>query len=187
MNNSTQPANRRGDVQGVTHHQRFWIAVASAEHVAIGRQLGIMQVCHGKAGPLRRLQKGDAVTYYSAKLQMQASDPCQSFTATGVIADNDVYQVDMGGGFRPYRRRVVFAEAAAASIRPLLNSLNFTRGRTNWGYAFRYGLLEISADDHQLIVGAMLKQPGRHCRYSTAPEIRSTEIQQQDQPKRPVM
>jgi hypothetical protein len=182
--------NKRNDSaydQDAAAGQRFWIAVASAEHVAIGRQLGIMQVCHGKAAPLRRLRAGDGVTYYSSKLQIQGSDPCQCFTATGLIADDDVYQVDVSGGFRPYRRRVVFAEAATAPIRPLLSSLSFTRGRANWGYAFRYGLLEISANDHRLIIEAMSKQPGRRCRNSTAPGVHSTEMQGEDQPKRPVM
>jgi len=28
-----------------------WIAVASAEHVRLGRKKGFMQVCHGKAAP----------------------------------------------------------------------------------------------------------------------------------------
>jgi hypothetical protein len=30
---------------------RNWVAVASAEHVRIGRSHGFMQVCHGKAAP----------------------------------------------------------------------------------------------------------------------------------------
>lgn len=34
---------------------KSWIAVASAEHVRSGRAQGFMQVCHGKAAPLRRL------------------------------------------------------------------------------------------------------------------------------------
>ena len=42
-----------------------WIAVASAEHVARGRAGGFMQVCHGKAAPLRRIHAGDLVAYYS--------------------------------------------------------------------------------------------------------------------------
>ena len=44
---------------------RNWLAVASAEHVEIGRDAGFMQVCHGKATPLRRVQPGDRVVYYS--------------------------------------------------------------------------------------------------------------------------
>jgi hypothetical protein len=43
---------------------RNWLAVASAEHVRIGRAEGFMQVCHGKAVPLRRLRPDDWVIYY---------------------------------------------------------------------------------------------------------------------------
>lgn len=32
-----------------------WIAVASAEHVPLGREQGFMQVCLGKAAPIRPL------------------------------------------------------------------------------------------------------------------------------------
>jgi hypothetical protein len=42
---------------------RNWLAVASAEHVRIGRAEGFMQVCHGKAAPLRRLRPDDWVIY----------------------------------------------------------------------------------------------------------------------------
>ena len=40
---------------------RNWLAVASAEHVEIGRNGGFMQVNHGKATPLRRIQPGDRI------------------------------------------------------------------------------------------------------------------------------
>ncbi len=45
--------------------QRAWVAVASAEHEAIGRAQGFMQFCHGKAAPLRRIAAGEAVVYYA--------------------------------------------------------------------------------------------------------------------------
>ena len=32
--------------------KKNWLAVASADHVAIGRAEGFMQVCHGKVSPL---------------------------------------------------------------------------------------------------------------------------------------
>ena len=44
---------------------RNWVAVASAEHVRIGRSQGFMQVSHGKAAPLKRIHPGDGVVYYS--------------------------------------------------------------------------------------------------------------------------
>ncbi len=42
-----------------------WIAVASANHVALGRAQGFAQAGHGKPGPLRRLQPDDLIAYYS--------------------------------------------------------------------------------------------------------------------------
>ena len=35
---------------------RYWIAVASADHVARGVAGGFMQVCHGKRAPLARIR-----------------------------------------------------------------------------------------------------------------------------------
>jgi EVE domain-containing protein len=63
-----------------------WIAVASAEHVRIGRAQGFMQVCHGKAAPLRRLAPGDRIAYYSPTESFGGKDRLQAFTAIGVVA-----------------------------------------------------------------------------------------------------
>ena len=46
---------------------RFWLAVASAQHVRRGRTEGFMQVNHGKAAPLRRIRPGDGIVYYSPR------------------------------------------------------------------------------------------------------------------------
>ena len=45
--------------------------------------------------------------------------------------------------------------ARQATTRPLLESLSFTQGKSNWGYAFRFGLLKVTAADMDLIVRAM--------------------------------
>lgn len=138
---------------------RNWIGIASAEHVARGRANGFMQVCHGKGGPLRRIGAGDRVAYYSPGHVFggpsTAANRCQSFTAIGTTRDNRVYQFDMGGGFIPFRRDVDWLEARPATILPLLDTLEFTRGKKNWGYAFRFGLLEISDHDMDVIGEAM--------------------------------
>lgn len=80
---------------------RAWIAVASAEHVRIGRQAGFMQVCHGKASPLRRITPGDRVIYYSPTVVFGGKDRLQAFTAIGAARDSAPYQVKMESGFRP--------------------------------------------------------------------------------------
>jgi hypothetical protein len=78
---------------------RNWIAVASAEHVHFGRQAGFMQVCHGKAAPLRRIQPGDCVLYYSPTTTCGGKEKLQAFTAIGIAKIREPYQFDMGESF----------------------------------------------------------------------------------------
>jgi hypothetical protein len=134
---------------------RHWIAVASADHARRGKALGVMQVCHGKGGPLRRVHAGDGVVYYSPTVAFRGKDRLQAFTMIGRAKGDQVYQADMGDGFRAFRRDVEYVEADEAPILPLLDRLAFTRDKKNWGYAFRFGLVEISQADFDTIAGAM--------------------------------
>ncbi len=131
-----------------------WVAVASAEHVAIGRAQGFMQVGHGKGAPLKRLHAGDRVAYYSPVRVFGTTSPCQAFTAIGTVRDERVYQGLMANGFEPWRRDVAWLDAQEAPIRSLLEALAFTQGKANWGYAFRFGLLKVTADDMAVIARA---------------------------------
>lgn len=131
-----------------------WIAVASAEHVHQGRLSGFMQVCHGKGTPLRRLKPKDWVVYYSPTMTFRGKDKLQSFTALGQITEREPYQVDMGNGFCPFRRDVLWHESREALITPLLHQLDCTKNKKNWGYQFRFGLVAISNHDLQLIAQA---------------------------------
>jgi hypothetical protein len=139
----------------VSGDRRYWLAVASADHARRGKDLGIMQVCHGKGGPLKRPRAGDGVVYYSPTVSFGGSDRLQAFTSLGVVRDERIYQAEMDGGFRPFRRDVTFVEANEASILPLLDELELTRGKRNWGYAFRFGFLEITQRDFATISAAM--------------------------------
>ena len=132
-----------------------WVAVASAEHVAIGREHGFMQVGHGKEAPLKRLHAGDRIACYSPVRVFGTRAACQAFTAVGVVRDERVYQADMGDDFRPFRKDVAWLDAHEAPIRPLLESLSFTQGRSNWGAALRFGLLKVTAADMAAIIQAM--------------------------------
>lgn len=136
----------------MTNH---WIAVASAGHVRIGLNDGFMQVCHGKGAPLKRIKPGDAVVYYSPVESFGDKDRLQAFTAIGIANDRPPYQASMCTGFHPWRRDVTWIDALHAPIRPLLGLLSFTEGRSNWGYAFRFGILAITANDLNLISEAM--------------------------------
>ena len=132
-----------------------WIAVASAEHVRRGRCEGFMQVCHGKAAPLRRVRPGSRVVYYSPTETFGGSDRLQAFIALGIVRDGEAYQVDMGGGFHPFRRDIDWLETTPAPIKPLLEQLELTKGRHNWGRQFRFGLVAIGSHDMIVIAEAM--------------------------------
>lgn len=133
----------------------YWLAVASAAHVRLGRAGGFMQVCHGKATPLRRIAPGDGVVYYSPTEVFGVKDGFQALTAIGMVRQRDAYQFDMGGGFHPFRRDVDWNEAAETPIAPLLPLLDFSAGKQNWGYQLRFGLLRISVHDFDVIGKAM--------------------------------
>jgi hypothetical protein len=128
-----------------------WIAVAAAEHVRIGHAGGFMQVNHGRLAPLRRLFPGDRIAYYSPSEAFGGEDRLQAFTAIGVVKRGEPYQADMGAGFRPFRRDVLWSEVVETPIRPLLGLLSFARDDPNWGYRLRFGLFEVSEDDMRVI------------------------------------
>ncbi|HUK59782.1 MAG TPA: EVE domain-containing protein [Stellaceae bacterium] len=133
----------------------YWIVIASAEHVRNGRAGNFMQACHGKVAPLRRIQPGDGVVCYSPTATFRGGDRLQAFTAIGTATEGAPYQVEMAQGFRPFRRNVAWVPSREAPIAPLLDKLELTAGKRNWGYAFRFGLLGISPHDFALIARAM--------------------------------
>lgn len=141
--------------------RKYWIGVASADHVRRGVEEGFMQVCHGKRGPLARIAPGDKLTYYSPTTTFGIKDGLQAFTACGEVRSGAPYSHDMGSGFVPFRRDVKWIAAGTVRIAPMLQALSFTAGKTNWGQPFRYGLFSIDEADYQLIEEAM-KARGAH-------------------------
>ncbi len=145
-----------------------WIAVASAEHVRRGRAEGFMQICHGKAAPLRRIKPGDVVAYYSPTIAFRGKEKLQAFTAIGIAVDRVPYRFDMGGSFEPFRRDVEWLGAQETPIRPLLDRLDFSAGKRNWAYALRFGLVAVSMTDMERIAAAMGAALSDALRASTA-------------------
>jgi len=133
---------------------KYWIAVASAEHTRRGGSGGFMQVNHGRAAPLRRIHPGHGVAYYSPTTIFGGKDRLQAFTLIGRVQLGEIYAGEMGD-WVAHRRDVDWAPSENAPIAPLLDRLEFTAGKTNWGYQMRFGLFEISAHDFELIAKAM--------------------------------
>ena len=132
-----------------------WVGVASRDHVMRAVEGGFAQVHHGKAAALRRMNRGDHLLYYSPEEQMRAGGSIKAFTAIGRIEDDEPHQVKQTEGFEPFRRKVHYFKAHDASIVPLLDGLEATRGKGSWGMLFRRGLFEISDADYRTIARAM--------------------------------
>jgi predicted RNA-binding protein len=136
---------------------KYWIVVASKDHVKIGITAGIAQACHGKSSPLKRMKKGDFIVYYSGKKTMGKPDKCQEFTALGKVMDDEVYPFNVSEDYCPSRRNIEFSRCGDAAIFPLINDLDFIQNKKKWGYPFRFGIFEINQHDFDLISLQMLK------------------------------
>jgi hypothetical protein len=135
---------------------RYWCGVVSREHIKRGEMGGFCQVCHGKRGPLQRMEVGDGIVFYSPVTEFRGSEKCQRFTAIGKVTGAGTYAFEMAPGFVPFRRDVKYFKAKEAPIAPLLEQMDFTRGRSSWGYKFRFGHFELAREDFLVIAQAML-------------------------------
>ena len=136
---------------------KYWIIVASKDHLQRGLEGGFIQANHGKAAPLKRMKPGDWVVFYSPKLEYEKPEKYQHFTAIAQIADDRIYQHDMGDGFIPFRRNARFLPAHDVPIRPLIDALTFIQDKSHWGAPFRFGTLQIPEEDFKLIAREMLE------------------------------
>ncbi|CAH0156232.1 hypothetical protein SRABI133_00835 [Peribacillus simplex] len=141
----------------VQNNTRYWIGVASLDHVMKGIDGGFAQLCHGKEAPLKKMKNGDWIIYYSSKVSLKQSTPHQKFTALGKVIDDDVFQFDMGNDFMPFRRNIDFISCTETSIHPLIPHLAFIKNEKRWGYPFRFGHFEISEKDFKLIAEKMVE------------------------------
>ena len=137
--------------------QSYWIGVACRDHVKRGVEGSFAQMGHGKKSAVKVLKKDDWIAYYSPRTALEGGDLVQSFTAIGQVISDEAYQADMGSGFMPFRVDVAFEQDARdAEIRPLLDQLDLTRILgSNWGGAFRFGRVKVSAADFGKIAAAM--------------------------------
>lgn len=118
---------------------RYWIGVASKEHVMRGVQGGFVQVCHGKEGPLKQMSPQDWIVYYSPTIKFGEKTPCQAFTAIGQIREGKPYSFQMSPDFIPFRRDVNFIPCQEIPILPLIEKLDFIQDKRRWGFPFRRG------------------------------------------------
>jgi hypothetical protein len=86
---------------------KYWVAVASKDHVLRGITGGFCQACHGKHHPLLRMQENDWIIYYSPTNYFSREYPTvkakdnklQAFTAIGQVQGGNAYQFEMTPAF----------------------------------------------------------------------------------------
>jgi hypothetical protein len=135
--------------------KQFWIGVVSRAHVQIGVKGGFVQLNHGKKAALQKLHAGDGLIFYSPKTAYPDGEPCQMFTAIGVVKTGKIYQVELDDSFKPFRVDMRFLKAKEIAIKPLLNDLSFIKDKAHWGGVFRFGYLKVPAQDFKVIAEAM--------------------------------
>ena len=134
---------------------RYWIGVASHEHVQRGIKGGFAQVCHGKIGTLKYMSEGDWLIYYSPTYSFGGKDICRCFTAIGNVDRGEPYRFEMSKDFIPWRKNVTFINAKESPIEPLLKELSFITDEKKWGFPFRRGSFEIPRGDFEKIASSM--------------------------------
>lgn len=132
-----------------------WVGVVSRDHAMQAVAGGFFQSNHGKEAPVARMARGDHVLFYSPKMQKNGGEPVQSFTAVGRVEDSEPKQVRQSETFHPFRRKVHWFDSHDAPIKPMLEDLEFTKGRSSWGMILRRGLFDISDHDYKIIARAM--------------------------------
>ncbi len=113
------------------------------------------QLGHGRLTHIRRLNSGDWLIYYAPRTTLKNGEKVQAFVALGQIRAGQPYQVELPGGFAPWRRNVAYAKVRPAKIQPLLDDLSFIKDKRYWGVRFRRSLFEINHHDFELIARAM--------------------------------
>ena len=72
---------------------RYWVGVASRDHVRTAVDGGFFQSNHGKEAPLKRIAAwGSGVLFYSPREEMASGAPIQAFTAIGEVTDDEPRQ-----------------------------------------------------------------------------------------------
>lgn len=133
---------------------KHWMAVISRAHARIAADAGFLQVCHGKAGPLRQTRAGDEVFIYCPRSEMKAGEILKTVEFHCVFNSDEVYQVEQFPGFSPYRKDVTFNRQLQPVVLKAVEGLALT-ANTHWGMLARRGFFEIDVQDALLLRTAM--------------------------------
>ena len=124
--NLLRPARESFGKVGVA---RYWVGVASRDHVQKAVEGGFCQVNMAGEAPLTQIACGDRFLY-SPREGMSAGKPIKAFTAIGKIADEEPYQTAQSKSFKQFRRRVDFSKTKDAERRFMESSKRLSRRKS---------------------------------------------------------
>jgi hypothetical protein len=129
----------------------YWLGVAHRDHVLVGAAEGFVRLCHGRSNPLKKLDVGDYLVYYSPSAFSNKKTNLRSFTAFTRIEGASVESVPSREG--AFRRSAKFLPCVEAPIKSIVG-LELTKG-AHWGMRLRSGLVALDEGDFKLIANAM--------------------------------
>lgn len=136
--------------------RRYWIGVIPKSRVTMCVEAGVAMFAHGRHAPVKRVQPGDWLAYYSPRTIMNGGEEVRAFTAIGKIKDRDPYETEVAPGRLAWRRDIAYAKRVHdADVYPLLDQLSFIADRQHWGLAFHRSIFSVPRDDFMLIANAM--------------------------------
>lgn len=126
---------------------RYWIALASYEHVNMSISGGFACVAHGKKKPLEAMKSGDGLIYYSPTEIFGVKKPLQKFTALCIVEDAEPYEAEISPGVLVWKQVVDYKPTQSISVKDHLNELTFIKNKQFWGMSFRRSVFSISKED----------------------------------------
>ena len=124
------------------------VGVAHRRQVRLAAEGGFVAFSNGRESAVRRLDPGDHVVCYVPRTDMEGA-PVQAFVAHATVTEP--YRRSFTGDYEPWVRDVRFDEVPEVPVRPLLDRLSFTRGRTSWGLAFHKGRFRLPPEDYAVL------------------------------------
>ncbi|MEM1079122.1 MAG: EVE domain-containing protein [Pseudomonadota bacterium] len=140
---------------------RYWIGLAERDSVHAAVANGVCVFSGGKVSPVRKLEPGDGILYYSPH-ESAGGAALECFTAVGEVVDDTPWtqnwtQICAGGPYwtqgaardsgLTWVRRCDYDAVGEVSVRPLLSALRFVAQPRHWGRTFHRGQMEIGAED----------------------------------------
>ncbi len=134
---------------------KYWIGVASLNHILRGAELGLFGIGHGQRQPLEQMAPGDNIVFYAPKIDHTKTGKAniyQKFKGFGTLLDQPIFSEEIAGTC-VFRRRILFEGIEqSAPIQPLIDQLDFIPNKAKWGFPLMRGYVQISQSDWDLIV-----------------------------------